>query len=234
MKFLATLFTLSAWFRTRKYKSGTRWCFWRWTDVTDNDYILRLHIVKTPWWAICLHWVSKADAEPWMHDHPCTFFSIILRGGYAEKRQRLCDLAPRLLVHRWFNFIRASEFDTHRIMFARANTLTLCFMGPKVREWSFHTSRGRIGWQDYYRRMRLGEDMRAQTVGYTLREVEESIYPQLNVLTENFIKIHTGPFIDRDVRAIDTAPAMSRNEFYRTFEPEKRVRRPKLPWGPKK
>ncbi len=144
--------------RGRKYRSGTGWCVWRWTDV-ESEYILRLHVLKTPWFAICLHWIQKPDREPWLHDHPVSFLSIILRGGYAEYRRR-SDGRLRLLVHTLFNFIRASETDVHRIVLTRANTLTLCFMGPKTREWGFHMPEGWVGWKEYYARLKAGENMR--------------------------------------------------------------------------
>ncbi len=158
--------------RGRKYKSGTGWCFWRWTR-TDSEYILRLHIVKTPWFAVCLHWIRKPDAEPWLHDHPVSFLSIVLRGEYAELR---CNTSAfderwhhtRIKVNKWFNFVRATPNDSHRIILCRANTLTLCFMGPKTREWGFHIPAPREGrtchtwimWKDYYARLKAGENMR--------------------------------------------------------------------------
>lgn len=144
--------------RGRKYKSGTGWCAWRWSDV-ESEYILRLHIVKTPWFAVCLHWIRKPDAEPYLHDHPVSFLSIVLRGKYAELRATGDgDIGHR--VHTWFNFIRARPTDRHRIIFTRKNTLTLCFMGPKVREWGFHMPEGRVGWKDYYARLKAGENLR--------------------------------------------------------------------------
>ena len=151
---------LSTLARGRLYKSGTGWCFFRWTDV-ESEYILRLHVVKTPWCAVCLHWIRKPDAEPYLHDHPVTFLSIILRGKYAELRQRPGAGSPKILVHKWFNFITAYRHDRHRIVFARKNTLTLCFMGPKVREWGFHGVRGPrdwIYWKDYYQHKRAALD----------------------------------------------------------------------------
>ncbi len=158
------------WFSNRKYKSGTGWCFWRWTE-TDSKYIVRLHVLKTPLFAICLHWIMKPDAEPHLHDHPVSFLSLILRGGYAEIRERrvvqyACrdKYVKQILNHRWFNFIRASEHDRHRIILARRNTLTLCFMGPKKRTWGFHTPEGWVAWQDYYARLKAGEDMRRERI----------------------------------------------------------------------
>lgn len=136
----------------RKYKSGTGWCFWRWTDV-DSEYITRLHLLKTPWFAVCLHWLNKPDPEPWNHDHPVTFLSLILRGWYREERKRRGVL--ELVRHRWFNYIRATPEDCHTIINMAPRTLTLCFMGPKTREWGFHTATGWIYWKDYYAKQRM-------------------------------------------------------------------------------
>ena len=129
--------------KTRTYKSGTSWCFWRWTEVQSN-YITRLHVIKTPWWAICVHWLNAPDPEPYMHDHPVSFLSIILRGGYVERRND----GPH--ARTWFNFIRAS--DQHTIQYvSRGGCVTLCFMGPKTREWGFRTPTGWVFWKDYNR-----------------------------------------------------------------------------------
>jgi hypothetical protein len=137
----------------RQYKSGTAWCFWRWTDVA-SEYIVRLHVVKTPWFAICLHWFHKPDPEPFDHDHPVTFLSLILRGSYTEQRN------GKLKTRRWFNFIRASDADEHTIVALSGKPLSLCFMGPKRREWGFHRPQGWIGWKAYYAEQRAQHQLR--------------------------------------------------------------------------
>lgn len=132
----------------RKYKTGTNWCFWRWTEV-DSEYIVRLHLVKTPWFAICLHWIKKPDPEPFVHDHPVSFLSLICRGWYYERR------AWGIQFNQWWNFVRAT--DTHSITLCDPNTVTICFMGPKVREWGFHTPDGWVYWRDYYAKQRAAK-----------------------------------------------------------------------------
>lgn len=145
------------WFRNRKYKSGTGWCFWRWTD-TDSEYITRLHLLKTPWFAICFHWINKPDPEPHLHDHPVTFLSLILRGWYQSARHGLDMKLGTGRTHRWYNWIRASQDDQHSINeVSPGGALTLCFMGPKTREWGFqHHKLGWIHWKDYYAARRKG------------------------------------------------------------------------------
>ncbi len=130
----------------RLYKSGTNWCFWRWT-IVDSEYITRLHILKTPLFSICIHWLNKPDPEPWLHDHPVSFFSVILRGGYLELRKDWHGY-----IRKRFNFIRAT--DLHKIEEVLPGTVTICFMGPKVREWGFHTLDGWVCWKDYYKEQR--------------------------------------------------------------------------------
>lgn len=147
----------------RLYKSGTRWCFWRWT-TTDSEYITRLHVLKTPWFALCVHWLNKPDPEPYLHDHPVTFLSVILRGGYTEKRMRVRTVwtpardmqacRTRIVKNTWWNYIRASKHDRHTIIEVKPRTVTLCFMGPKTREWGFHQPWGWIHWKEYYAKQR--------------------------------------------------------------------------------
>lgn len=125
----------------REYKSGMAWAWWRWT-VTPSRYITRLHLVKTPWFALMVHWIHKPDPEPDLHDHPVTFLSLIVRGGYTE------ELSRGLVRRRRFNFIRART-HVHAIRHVEPKTITFCFVGPKVREWGYHTPAGWVHWKTY-------------------------------------------------------------------------------------
>jgi hypothetical protein len=141
--------------RSRKYKSGTGWCVWRWTEVA-TDYILRLHVIKTPWFAICLHWLNTPDPDPHLHDHPVSFLSLILRGGYSEFRSDAGASVVAKKHHRGWNFIRSST--RHRIVTVKPGTVTLCFMGPKTQEWGFYVPcRGKVYWKTYYAEQRAAE-----------------------------------------------------------------------------
>lgn len=135
----------------RKYVSGTGWCVWRWTDVR-TEYITRLHVFKTPWFAVCLHWLNTPDPDPHLHDHPVSFLSIFLRGWYEELRAdgKECASYRR---HRWFNFLHT--YSRHRITEVRPYTVTLCFMGPKTQEWGFFTLQGKVHWKDYYKQQEV-------------------------------------------------------------------------------
>lgn len=127
----------------RRYEHGSAWAFWRWTDVDwlGETYLRRLHLVKTPWFAVMLHWIKGPDPHPDPHDHPVSFLSVTLRGGYDE-------LLPDLgLVWKRVRYRRAS--DVHRIVYAEPGTLTLVLAGPVVRRWGFETPDGWIDWKTY-------------------------------------------------------------------------------------
>lgn len=160
---------------SRRYKSGTRWCSWRWTDVVLNGelYLRRLHLVQTPWFSIMLHWIQRPDSQPDMHDHPVSFWSFLVRGWYIEATpsgpRMYCSLPRRLsgklrrellrgykgpaaleralFTPKAINRKRAT--DKHRIIVSHPNMLTLVFAGPVVRSWGFHTPKGWVPWREY-------------------------------------------------------------------------------------
>jgi hypothetical protein len=139
-------------FPDRKYSSGMRWCFWRWTDVVpENDgivYLVRLHFFQTPFCSCMLHWLLRPDPQPDLHDHPVTFLSVVLSGGYEEEIPDPHSDGARIRrrVSRW-NFVRA--LDTHRIVAVSPGTKTLVIAGRVVREWGFHSPSGWKPWRQY-------------------------------------------------------------------------------------
>lgn len=192
----------------REYKSGTRSCFWRWTKV-DSEYIVRLHVLKTPWFAVCLHWINKPDAEPWLHDHPVSFLSLILRGGYAEKRWS-AKRGEYIKLNSWFNFVRGSKDDRHRIILCRTNTLTLALMGPKTREWGFHIpAEGWVMWKDYYARLRAGENVRRTDA---IKTMMDAISPTLDEMTRRHSLVNY-TVVEEEKRSIDLGAPDSAEEI---------------------
>lgn len=116
--------------RDRVYRSGTRWCAWRWTEVAWRGtlYLVRLHLFQVPRGAAMLHWILTPDPHPDPHDHPVDFLSITIRGGYTE-------WTPAGYVSSRIRFRRAT--DVHRIVAVEPGTVTLVLAGPVVREWGF-------------------------------------------------------------------------------------------------
>lgn len=127
----------------REYRSGSRWAFWRWTDVRFQGrlYLRRLHLVKTPLFSVMLHWFHGPDPEECLHDHPVALLSLVLRGNYVEERE------DGYHQRSWFNLITPTA--RHRVMAISPGTLTLALAGPKVREWGYHTSEGFVHWRTF-------------------------------------------------------------------------------------
>lgn len=138
------------WFGHRLHDLKAAWGFWRWQDIiptgTDEVYLRRLHLIMTPFFGVKLHWIFLPDAGRDLHDHPWSFFSLVLRGGYTEL-MRLTPTLSRQSRVRWWNFKRASA--AHRIESVRPGTITLVINGPKLREWGFYTPTGWMHWREY-------------------------------------------------------------------------------------
>ncbi len=127
----------------RVYRSGSRFALWRWKIHPQSAHIDRLVLLLTPFFALCVHWLNGADPEPYLHDHPVSFVSFLLRGWYCEQRLEGC------YERRWWNFIRAT--DRHTIYHVPpSGAVTLCVMGPRKQTWGFYTPFGRVLWADYY------------------------------------------------------------------------------------
>ena len=147
---------------------------WQWETITraDNDpYLTRLMIFNCAWFKIMLHWFVGSDDEC-LHDHPWSFISFIVRGGYWEHVQfkdpycLLCKgelrrldgkegACPACLTKRTKTWYKAGSLllrpaaTAHRIEIGTRPTVTLVITGPKVRAWGFWTLSGWRWWKDY-------------------------------------------------------------------------------------
>lgn len=125
------------------------WQFWRWWNLenprTRTTFLRRLYIANTPFLGVKLHWLLEPDWARDLHDHPWTFISIVLRGGYYEEVKT--PEGTELKKVFWWNLKRAGE--AHRIAMVLPGTITLVINGPKVREWGFHTRQGWEHWKAY-------------------------------------------------------------------------------------
>jgi hypothetical protein len=79
------------------------------TGVDDEiPYLIRYNLLSTPWFGIKLHKILISD-EACEHDHPWSFVSFILKGGYVEQRNGVKILyGPGSILYRPAN-------ATHRL-----------------------------------------------------------------------------------------------------------------------
>ena len=93
-------------------------------------YLVRYHLVKTPWRGYYLHHILRDDTAREAHTHPWAFTSFILWGGYYEITpvqvpvgngwQYMWEDGQILSYKRWygpFSIIRHKATDLHRLVF---------------------------------------------------------------------------------------------------------------------
>lgn len=119
-------------------------------DDPTETYLTRWRIVQTPWFALYLHRMDGPDSRPTLHDHPWDFLSIVLRGGYVERR--LDPLTRQVNEHRTVRRVnRMRTHDAHAIRsLLRVPTWTLLLVGARRRTWgyiepSWHAGYGQRG-----------------------------------------------------------------------------------------
>lgn len=111
----------------------------------DNaPYLVRYTLISCRWFAIFVHCILRSDPDPYLHDHPWDFWTLLLWGRYREHRLR----GPR--DARMGTLIRHSATDLHRIEVTRGPVWTLFVHGPRYRPWGFATHAGWTYWKHYF------------------------------------------------------------------------------------
>lgn len=135
---------------------------------------------------IFLHKMEAPDPGVDLHDHPWTFLSLILWGGYTEERieTRLAPNAAQVAetwkqvqprgtwastrgdtVHRNRLSLRVMRLDEcHRITWLnRPTSWSLVIHGPNRRTWGFYLPAGYMPWREYEATVRAERrDMHAE------------------------------------------------------------------------
>jgi hypothetical protein len=144
----------------------------RWAFVTETigqeecPMMLRWSIwlpgpKKTPWFKVLIHYFppNVSDRDP--HDHPRSFLTLILRGGYLNTEWVKFD--PPLDLgngesQEWvpemewvgagaIRFRRADH--THIVETTESGAWTLVIMGPERRPWGFLRGNNWLPWKKY-------------------------------------------------------------------------------------
>ncbi len=120
-----------------------------------GDY-MRRWILRLPWFNLRLHNILKSDEGRDLHDHPFSFWSFILRGGYIEHRpgcylndyDGTCDCeiftAPAL--------VRRKATDFHRLeLLGGAPAWTFVIASNYFRPWGFLVRGAWVPFEEYGR-----------------------------------------------------------------------------------
>lgn len=136
---------------------GRSWLMPRWLLMPDPENPGALK--PKPWLPVSLrlHHIARPDLDRHFHDHPWTFVSLVLRGGYAECRPssavpnwRGGDEEDGVTSVRLPGSIGIRRYtDRHRIVSVLPDTLTLVLVFRKRQSWGFFTRQGKVHWRDY-------------------------------------------------------------------------------------
>lgn len=99
-----------------------------------------------------VHLFHRGDAEPYNHDHPWAFWSLILWGGYYE-------VTPA--GRRWYFpgcLLRRPAEWQHRVEIPSGRRCwTLIWTGAKVRSWGFWCAAGWVPWRQHESNVEAGK-----------------------------------------------------------------------------
>jgi hypothetical protein len=119
-------------------------------------YLRRYFVWRSKYFNVFLHNIVRPDEDPDPHDHPWSFTSVVLRGGYTE--QRFVALGTSKTDYKFWGFFETRNAPSigfrdartiHQIVFVKPGTWTLVFTGPVKREWGFWTEGGWKFWREY-------------------------------------------------------------------------------------
>ncbi len=142
------------------------------TDREENEpYLHRYYLLSTRWLApvfpklsyrLVLHKCVKSDADG-LHDHPWSWSSKILEGGYYESlpNETHGDPGEDGVIKVWRGpggWRSCSANDYHRLELPEEGAVSwsLFLMGPKEKDWGFQDRHGQwVQWEEYIRNRHL-------------------------------------------------------------------------------
>lgn len=120
---------------------SSAWAFMERFEVpnydSDGNYLTRWRLIQTPWWGIYVHRFDGPDPRTTLHDHPWSFLSIVLRGGYIERR--LDQMTMKVNEHHRIRFLNyMPRGGAHAIThLRRVPAWTLMLVGRRYRTWGY-------------------------------------------------------------------------------------------------
>lgn len=124
-------------------------------DKPGENRFIRYRIFQTPWFGLYVHRFDNADYRTF-HDHPWSFVSIIVRGGYVEATPHNNALVVSAEPYTDYKIIRAGSInhkkatELHYIAdLLRKPTWTIMLTGKRERVWGFVDENGWTRFDEY-------------------------------------------------------------------------------------
>ena len=122
----------------------------------ESVYMRRWRLIHRALFGVRRHQIVRSDADRELHDHPFSFVSIILRGGYYEHTVdgRKTWYGPGSIIFRSASALHRLELLRERDgAFDHFSTerpaWTLVLRGPIRREWGFLCGDTWVPWQRF-------------------------------------------------------------------------------------
>lgn len=110
------------------------------TNAAGSVFMRRYKLLKTRWGNVYLHEILRSDEDNCLHDHPWSFVTLILAGGYREQMPHgTFWRRPGALLVR-------PATTAHRVEVDRPAWSLVC-VSPKWRPWGFFTVHG---WRQFF------------------------------------------------------------------------------------
>jgi len=127
-------------------------------DQSGKLIFRRWELLRTPWFSVFLHgmYAREGDQDLHCHDHPWSFFSMVLWGGYFEVQHNTAEQWFRTRGIGSMAFQKASG-QCHRILgLLGAKSYSLVVAGRRTRAWGYWTQDGWVDNVTYRKRKRAG------------------------------------------------------------------------------
>lgn len=113
-------------------------------DNCRVPFLVRLELIRAFGWSLKLHVFLRSDHDEELHDHPWSFWSIILAGGYDEITEK------GTITRKAGSFSYRPARWRHRVMLKdNKPCATLILTSPVKREWGFWRRGKFIPWQQF-------------------------------------------------------------------------------------
>lgn len=110
----------------------------------DDPLLIRYVVFRLPWFGLWVHKLCRSDHDRALHDHPWSFISIILKGGYQE----VTDVGT--LEHRpWSVLLRPAEWRHRVVIQSGKPSWNLIFVFQRRRLWGFWPDNNWCWWRRY-------------------------------------------------------------------------------------
>lgn len=115
-------------------------------EIKSKDGVLhfrRYLLFSTKWFDCYLHRIYMPDNDLHLHNHPWSFWGIILWGEYIEEKEK--GFTSRGIG----SWAGGDETYFHKIKKIVKTTTSLFFVGKKTNVWGYKTSQGFIDHETY-------------------------------------------------------------------------------------